>query len=91
MSLQGSEVDALLSMLCTKLGFCLPLTDQAQLKANPPSNPEDFTNAVFLAEGLDPDTAHRDLYQGDAILEYVPLRGVALTLIPEPRAAAGAR
>ena len=63
MTLESTEVDALLSKLCTTLGFCLSPSDQGALKANPPRNPEDFTHAVFRAEGLDPATADRHLYR----------------------------
>jgi hypothetical protein len=63
MSLKPTQVDALLSNLCTTLGFCLPPSDQVALRTNPPRHPDDFTRAVFLAEGLDPATADRHLYR----------------------------
>jgi len=60
-----SEPDAkrLLYELCVRLGFCLPPNEQIQLEMSPPRDALSFTNAVFVAEGLDPDTANRILYR----------------------------
>lgn len=54
-----ADVPHLLFELCTKLGHCLPLVEQASLIADPPSDPEAFTDAVLRAEGLDPDLIGR--------------------------------
>jgi hypothetical protein len=36
------------------LGFCNSLDDLAQLQRTPPADIDAFTDAVFVAEGLDP-------------------------------------
>jgi hypothetical protein len=53
----------LLNDLCVNLGFCLPPSDIARLTKDPPDSVSSFTDAVFLAEGLDPETADRRLYR----------------------------
>ena len=35
-------------------GFCLPEREQARLVQSPPADPDEFSDAVFAAEGLDP-------------------------------------
>ncbi len=47
-------VQRLLDELCAELGFCLPSRARAQLLQSPPTDPDEFTNAVFAAEGMDP-------------------------------------
>ena len=47
-------VQRLLDELCVELGFCLPSREQARLLQSPPTDPDEFTNAVFAAEGMDP-------------------------------------
>lgn len=61
--LNSAEVESLLSKLCIDLGFCLPPEDEEHLRENPPSDVDTFTDAVFLAEGLDPQHADRHLYR----------------------------
>jgi len=53
----------LLDQLCVELGFCLPPNDRTRLVAEPPDSVKAFTDAVFTAEGLDPDLADSDLYR----------------------------
>jgi hypothetical protein len=48
------EVGWLLEELCVDLGFCLAPADQAQIRAAPPPDVDAFTDAVMVAEGLDP-------------------------------------
>ena len=60
--LNPDEVEKLLGQLCVDLGFCLPPDAQDRLIENPPGDTDAFTDAVFLAEGMDPKTARRDLY-----------------------------
>jgi hypothetical protein len=48
------EIDALLATLCTKLGICLPPSEQERIAATPPRDIGEFTRQVFLAERLDP-------------------------------------
>ncbi|MFI0481664.1 hypothetical protein [Actinomadura sp. 9N215] len=51
--LTSKDVGFLLDDLCVRLGFCLDPTDQAALRASPPTNVDSFAEAVFRAEGLD--------------------------------------
>lgn len=62
-SLSPAQVSALLDNLCIKLGFCLPLAEQRKLQANPPESVIEFTDAVFVAEGLNPEHADRRTYR----------------------------
>jgi len=52
--LDATKVERLLSELCVELGFCLPPLEQARLQNSPPQDVDAFTDAVFLAEGLNP-------------------------------------
>jgi hypothetical protein len=61
--LLASEVHWLLDALCIKLGFWLPPEAVERLAGQPPADAEEFTDAVFSAEGLDPITADRKLYR----------------------------
>ena len=61
--LSDSEVVRLLNELCRGLGFCLPPEDNENLRANPPTDADAFTDAVFLAEGMDPRLADGDLWR----------------------------
>ena len=61
--LNPNETESLLSELCFELGFCLPPEDEDKLIETPPNTVEAFTDAVFLAEGLDPQNADRHLYR----------------------------
>lgn len=63
-ALSNEEVFYLLKDLCVRLGFCLPPDKQKEIESNPPSDIDDFTCAVFVAEGMDPATAGRRLYRG---------------------------
>ena len=56
------EVRNLLKNLCTNLGFCSADSDE-RLRADPPQTVDEFTNAVFAAEGLIPDYADRRIYR----------------------------
>jgi hypothetical protein len=59
--LTHDEVIQLLGDLCIRLGFCLPPDEQQSLANTPPANIDQFTQAVFVAEGLGPVTSG-DLY-----------------------------
>ncbi|MDT0545923.1 MULTISPECIES: hypothetical protein [Streptomyces] len=52
--LSPSAVHELLYELCVDLGFCLPPHEQRRLREAPPADADEFTDAVFRAEGLDP-------------------------------------
>ena len=49
-----SKVERLLDELCTDLGFCLPAPGYEQLQKMLPMSIDAFTDAVFQAEGLEP-------------------------------------
>jgi hypothetical protein len=49
--LPAKEVHDVLSKLCSKYGFCLPGDEIEKLAANPPTEIEEFTKAVLIAEG----------------------------------------
>ena len=57
-----SQVANLLKNLCIDLGFCLSVKVAEKLESNPPRTVEEFTRAIFHAEGLDPVVAERKLY-----------------------------
>ena len=61
--LSEREAESLLSKLCTALGFCLSPDARRNFKENPPATADDFADAVFVAEGIDPSTADRHLYR----------------------------
>jgi len=48
------DVDHLLYELCVDLGFCLPPEVRESMRTSPPDGVDSFTDAVFVAEGLDP-------------------------------------
>ncbi len=62
-TLSPPQVTALLDKLCVELGFCLPREDYERLEQSPPADIDSFTKAVFLAEGLDPETERLNLYR----------------------------
>jgi hypothetical protein len=55
------EIDRLLGDLCIDLGFCLPEEERARLRASPPADLDSFTDAVIVAEGLDPAVIEKRL------------------------------
>ncbi len=61
--LNNREVKSLLSKLCIDLGFCLSPKEENQLLEMPPDDVGSFTDAVFLAEGINPQYANRQLYR----------------------------
>ena len=63
MSLTPRQAELLLGNLCQWLGFCLPPAERVGLRDHPPETPRSFTDAVFLAEGLDPVTADSETYK----------------------------
>lgn len=52
--LSSSQVVALLNALCADYGICLPLQEYERLASEPPGDVDAFTDAVFVAEGMDP-------------------------------------
>jgi len=51
--MKPTKVEVLLYELCIKLGYCLPPKDIVRLSENPPGTVDDFTKAVFTAEGVE--------------------------------------
>jgi hypothetical protein len=62
-ALDQAEVETLLSDLCVRYGFCLPSDEHDRLLANPPQEVGAFVDAVFIAEGLNPETADKGTYR----------------------------
>ena len=60
-AVKRSPTELLLDRLCGELGFCLAATQYDRLVASPPASVREFTDAVFLAEGLDPLVADKQL------------------------------
>jgi len=59
-----TKIQWLLDDLCSRLGFCLPRDERARIEQNPPRDIEAFTDAIFVAERMDPhDKSNRDLRQ----------------------------
>jgi hypothetical protein len=54
MAMSRVQVAALLRELCVELGFCLPAEAQRRLEDDPPPEIDEFTDAVFREEGMDP-------------------------------------
>jgi len=86
----------LLEELCVKLGFCLPSGAAPRLRALLPHDPEGFTDAAFVAEGMDPDPLlHTELRQQvrDTVDKHLrraircPLNGVAIAKLRDGRPA----
>lgn len=46
-----------------RLGFCLPPVERQRLAENPPREVLAFTDAVFVAEEMDPVIGDRHLYR----------------------------
>jgi hypothetical protein len=61
--LEYNDCQKLLDKLCIDLGFCLPPSKAQDLVNNPPMSVGEFTNAVFIVEGLNPELADRRLYR----------------------------
>ena len=70
--MKRTKVERLLDKLCVELGFCLPPEEYARLSSSPPSTVKAFTDAVFVAEGLDPQLADKHLWRQvqDRVTEY---------------------
>ena len=75
MGTQGKtpDVGRLLSELCDKLGFTLPADPAAQLPNSPHPGIDALTDAVLLAEGLDPQQADEELRKQvrDCVARYL--------------------
>ena len=61
-ALDQPELESLLADLCVGYGFCLPSIEHDKLLATPPQDVIAFVDAVFIAEGLNPETASRSTY-----------------------------
>ena len=54
MRLSPERASHLLYELCTKLGFCLAPDFNSMLANDPPASVDAFTDAVLIAEGMNP-------------------------------------
>ena len=72
MQMKRIGIEHFLDDLCTDLGFCLPSESRAQLIGSPPRTVEAFTDAMFVAEGLNPEVADKYLWRQvrDRVAEY---------------------
>lgn len=61
--LTPKQTQYLLETLCVDYGFCLAPDEHHRLTQNPPDGVSAFTDAVFTAEGLNPQHADRHLYR----------------------------
>ena len=48
-----TRIESLMEDLCIQYGFCLPPAEYTRLVSSPPASIDAFTDAVFVAEGLD--------------------------------------
>jgi len=82
--MKNTEVNQLLEHLCTELGFCLLSGERERLSSSPPDSVQAFTDAVFLAEGLDPTTVDKRLWRQvhDRVTQYASAPSVAQ--LPNP-------
>jgi hypothetical protein len=55
------DLETLLGALCVDLGFCLHGDEYDRLVDTPPASAAAFSDAVFLAQGINPDS-NRKLY-----------------------------
>jgi hypothetical protein len=62
-ALDRFELETLRADLCVGYGFCLPSQEHDKLLADPPQEVSAFVDAVFIAEGLNPETASRSVYR----------------------------
>ncbi len=71
------RVELVLYELCTQLGFCLSGEATKAIISNPPKDPDAFTEAVIVADGLDPETVDRHLRRQvrACIVEHMLWRG----------------
>ena len=61
--LNESEFTDLMRHLCVDLGFCLSGDEAWKLETHQPRTVEEFTRAVYIAEGMDPDRSDRGVYR----------------------------
>jgi hypothetical protein len=61
MRLSPEQVEALLYELCVRLGFCLKPEHDDRFRASHPTDAREFAREVFVAEGMNPETARPEL------------------------------
>ncbi len=59
--MKKTRIEWLMEDLCVQYGFCLPPAEYTRLISSPPPTIDAFTDAVFVAEGLDPLFADKRL------------------------------
>jgi hypothetical protein len=62
-TLPAKDVEALLSKLCIRLGFCLEPKARSRLAKFPPKTVERFVHTVIALEGLDPASISGELHK----------------------------
>lgn len=60
--LTESQVEALLYRVCVELGLCLTPDTYDHLVTHAPIDVASMTDAIFVAEGIPPETANLKLY-----------------------------
>ena len=77
--MKNTKVDQLLEHLCTELGFCLAPGERERLSSSPPDSVRAFTDAVLLADGLDPTTVDKEFWRRvhDRVTQYASALNVA--------------
>ena len=63
MSLMESDVEALLYRVCVDLGLCLTPGTYDDLVTHAPDSVDAMTDAIFVAEGMNPATTNRGTYR----------------------------
>jgi hypothetical protein len=53
--LSSKQVASLLDDACVRQGYCLPPAKRQDIQFSPPSDIDSFTDAVMIAEGLNPE------------------------------------
>jgi hypothetical protein len=61
--LNESEFAALMHVLCVGLGFCLSGDGAWKLETHQARTVVEFTRAVYIAGGMDPDGSDRGIYR----------------------------
>lgn len=77
--LDSEEVRALLSELCVTFGLCLPPLELERLATSPPEDSDEFTEAVFVADGDGVDRSDRVFRQAREHVAKAFLRHQGIT------------
>lgn len=61
--MKHSTTELLLDRICIELGFCLSPIEKARLIKSSPTSVQEFTDAIFIAVGLNPQYADIRLWR----------------------------